>query len=54
MSFAEQFEQLYAWSDSEREAFLQRQRMRLKLFSWQESAKKLATIYEKVAEKQQK
>lgn len=46
--FVGQFEHFYSGGDSLREQLLQRQRNRLKLFSWQEAARKLARVYQKV------
>ena len=44
--FIEKFEWLYNLPASKKEELLQKQRERLKRFSWNESAKQLASIYE--------
>ena len=46
--FEEQFEALYHLDSHERESLLAKQRDRLKKFSWEESARSLAKIYEQV------
>lgn len=49
--FIEKFEWLYNLSASEKEGLLQKQRMRLERFSWEKSAKQLASVYENVLAK---
>ncbi|MDO4310291.1 MAG: glycosyltransferase family 1 protein [Prevotella sp.] len=46
--FEEQFETLYYMSDDERNALIDRQRERLRLFSWEKSAQNLADVYDRV------
>ncbi|MBQ7870379.1 MAG: glycosyltransferase family 4 protein [Prevotella sp.] len=46
--FEEQFETLYHMSADERNALINRQRERLRLFSWEKSARDLADVYDKV------
>lgn len=46
--FADMFEQLYNLPDSDKKLLLQQQAERLKLFSWQNSAKQLAKVYEEI------
>lgn len=46
--FEEQFEALYQMTGDEREALLAIQRERLKLYSWDDAAQKLADVYQKV------
>ncbi len=47
-NFEEQFENLYHLNSNEREVLLQKQRERLKLYSWEKSAMELANVYNKV------
>ena len=49
--FAKKFEELYAMSSTEREALVNRQRERLKMFSWKRSAEQLAQVYRRVVDK---
>ena len=46
--FEEQFETLYHMNSNDRENLLQKQNERLSMYSWEESARKLAHIYEKL------
>ena len=49
--FEEQFETLYHLDSNEREALLDKQRERLKLYSWEKSARELAAVYKKIVDK---
>lgn len=46
--FEEQFETLYRLTGDEREELIQRQRERMKLYSWSKSAAQLADVYKEV------
>lgn len=46
--FEEQFETLYRLTDDERGELIQRQRERMKLYSWSKSAAQLADVYKEV------
>lgn len=48
--FEEQFETLYRLTGDEREELIQRQRERMKLYSWSKSAAQLADVYKDVLE----
>jgi len=43
-----QFEKLYSMTSDQREQLLQKQRERLKLYSWEKSAKQLAAVYKTI------
>lgn len=47
-NLSEQFEKLYTMTKSERELLLERQRNRLKRYSWEKSSMKLAEVYRSV------
>ena len=48
--FAEKFEELCRLTDTERTALINRQKERLKRFSWQHAAAQLAQVYQKVTQ----
>jgi glycosyltransferase involved in cell wall biosynthesis len=46
--FEEQFETLYHLNSRERQSLLEKQRERLKLYSWKKSAQEHAAVYQKL------